>query len=111
MSIQTVPLVQAPNQTFTVQLTVDGKPLTLNLSLNYSAMAGWWQLRVSNAQNVVLVDSIPLITGYYPAANIFAQYGYLKIGSAYVLNTGTSSNDYPGLSDLPNFSLLWGDTA
>lgn len=111
MSTQIVPLVQAPNQTFTIQLIVDGNPLTLNLTLSYSAMSGWWQLSIANAQNVLLVASLPLITGYYPCANILAQYGYLQIGSAYILNTGSSPNDYPGLNDLTNFSLLWGDTA
>lgn len=111
MSAQIVPLTQAPNQTFTVQLTVDGSPLTLSLSLNYSSMSGWWQLQIANAQNTVLISSLPLITGYYPAANMLAQYGYLQIGSAYLLNTGNSMDDYPGFSNLTNFSLLWGDTA
>lgn len=111
MSSQIVPLVQAPNQTFAVQLTVDGQPLTLNLTLSFSAMSGWWQLAVANVQGVVLIASVPLITGYYPAANILAQYGYLKIGSAYILDTGDSPNDYPTQNDLPNFSLLWSDTA
>lgn len=111
MSTQIIPLVQAPNQTFAVQLTVDGAPLTLNLTLSFSAMSGWWQLSVANAQNTVLVSAIPLITGYYPAANLLAQYGYLLIGSAYLLNTGNSADDYPGLNNLVSFSLLWGDTA
>jgi hypothetical protein len=111
VSEQIVPLIQAPNQTFSVQLTVDGAPLTLNLTLAYSAMSGWWQLGISDAQNNTLVASLPLITGWYPAANILAQYGYLKIGSVFMLNTGASSNDYPGLNDLTSFSLLWSDTA
>lgn len=108
---QIVPLTQAPNQTFTVQLIVDGAPLTLNFALTYSAMSGWWQLAVFNAQNAPLIASVPLVTGYYPAANMLAQYGYLQIGSAYLLNTGNSPDDYPGASDLTAFSLLWGDTA
>lgn len=111
MSQQIIPLTQAPNQTFTVQLSVDGNPLTLGLQLNYSAMAGWWQLQVSDVQSNVLLASVPLITGYYPAANILAQYGYLAIGSAYVLNTGNTANDYPGEASLSQFSLLWSDTA
>lgn len=111
MSAQIVPLVQAPNQTLTVQLTVDAKPLTLNLALSYSAMSGWWQLQVSDAQNNLLIASVPLITGWYPAANMLAQYGYLNIGSAYLLNTGNSVSDYPGENDLTSFSLLWSDTA
>lgn len=110
MSAQIVPLVQAPNQTFSVQLTVDGAPLTLNLSLAYSVMSGWWQMQISNVTGTVLLTSVPLITGYYPAANLLAQYGYLSIGSAYLLNTGNSPDDYPGANDLTAFSLLWSDT-
>jgi len=111
MSAQIIPLTLAPNQTFTAQLTVDGAPLTLSFALSYSAMSGWWQLQVYNAQGVLLIASVPLITGYYPAANLLAQYGYLQIGSAYMLNTGNSPDDYPGLNDLTSFSLLWSDTA
>lgn len=111
MSDQIIPLAQAPNQTFTVQLTVDGAPLTLGFALSYSAVSGWWQLRITSAQNAVLIASVPLLTGAYPAANMLAQYGYLAIGSAYLLNTGNNPDDYPGLNDLPSFSLLWGDTA
>ncbi len=111
MSAQLIPLTQNPNQTFTVQLTVDGQPLTLNFNLSYSVMSGWWQLQVSSAQNAVLIASLPLVTGYYPAANMLAQYGYLQIGSAYLLNTGNAASDYPSANNLTSFSLLWGDTA
>ena len=104
---QIVPLTQAPNQTLTVQLTVDGGPLTLNLAFSYSAMSGWWQMQVADAQGNILIASVPLITGYYPAANMLAQYGYLQVGSAYLLNTGNSPDDYPGANDLTAFSLLW----
>lgn len=110
MSAQLIPLTQAPNQTFSVQLTVDGNPLTLNFFLSYSVMSGWWQVQVSSAQNVVLIASVPLITGYYPSANLLAQYGYLAIGSAFILNTGNATSDYPSANNLTNFSLLWGDT-
>lgn len=109
MPSQLIPLVQAPNQSFSVQLSVNGAPLTLNLSLSYSAMSGWWQLAVSDVQGNSLIASVPLVTGYYPGANILAQYGYLNIGSAYILNTGASDNDYPTLEDLTTFSLLWAD--
>lgn len=111
MSAQIVPLTVSPNQTFAVQLTVNGQTLTLNLTLTYVAMSGWWHLQVANAQNIVLVASVPLITGYYPSANILAQYGYLGIGAAYLLNTGNDANDYPGQDDLTNYSLLWSDNA
>ncbi len=108
---QTIPLLNAPNQTFSVQLIVDGAPLTLNLALSWQSMAGYWQLQIADVNNNILVASIPLVTGNYPASNLLAQYGYLAVGSAYLLNTGNSPLDYPDQNSLQLFSLLWGDTA
>jgi Domain of unknown function (DUF6983) len=106
---QVIPLTTAPNQTFSVQLTVNSKPLTLNFSLSYSEMAGYWQLAVSDVNSNLLIASVPLITGWYPAANLLGQYQYLQIGSAYLLNTGNANTDYPGYNNLSQFSLMWGD--
>lgn len=106
---QIVPLATAPNQSFQVQLTVNGLPLTLNIELGYSEMAGYWQMAISDIQGNTLIASIPLITGWYPAANLLGQYQYLRIGSAYLLNTGNATTDYPGPDNLSLFSLLWSD--
>jgi hypothetical protein len=109
MSSQIIPLTTAPNQTFSAQLTVNGSPLTLNFTLSFSEMAGYWQLAVSDVNGNPLIASVPLVTGLYPAANMLAQYQYMNIGSAYLLNTGNAPTDYPGTDDLSQFSLLWGD--
>ena len=111
MANQIVPLTSMPNQSLSVQLTVDGSPLTLNLTLNYSYVSGYWSMTVYSAQGVLLLDSVPMLTGIYPAANMLSQYAYLAIGSAYLLNVGSSDADYPGVNDLgSNFLLAWGDT-
>lgn len=108
---QIVPLSSSPNQSFTVTLQVDGQPLTLNLFIHWSEMAGYWVMSISDTQDELLLDSIPLITGLYPAGNLLAQYGYLLIGSAYILNEGTTNSDYPGRNDLGSgFVLLWDNT-
>lgn len=106
---QIVPLSLAVVQQQTVQLTVNGQPLTLTLSITWSAMAGYWQMSVTDVNGNLLLSSVPLITGSYPAANLLAQYQYLQIGSAYLLNTGTGADDYPGQYDLQQFTLVWGD--
>jgi hypothetical protein len=111
MSSQLIPLIAAPNQTFSAQLTVNGYPLTLNFNLSFSNMAGYWQLAVSDVNGNLLIASVPLVTGLYPAANMLAQYQYMNIGSAYLLNTGNAPTDYPGPDDLSQFSLLWGDNS
>lgn len=111
MSLQVVPL-SSSSQTTTAQLQVDGAPLTLVLTVKWSAMAGYWVMTIYDAQDNLLLDSVPLITGWYPAANLLAQYAYLQIGSAYIINLGVATSDYPGNTDLgAGFILLWGDTA
>ena len=110
MSNQIVPLTSQPNQLFTAQLTVDGEALVLNLGMRWSYMAGYWVLDIYSAQGESLLTGIPVVTGVWPAANLLAQYGYLAIGSAYVLSNG-SQNDYPDDAELgSSFYLLWGDT-
>ena len=109
MSNQIIPLNVAPNQSFSSQLTVNGSPLTLSFRLGYAEMAGYWQLAISDANDNPLIASVPLITGWSPAANLLEQYQYLNIGSAYLLNTGNAGVDYPGPTNLGLFSLLWGD--
>lgn len=109
---QIIPLSSAPDQTFAVTLQVDGAALTLNLRIRWNSMAGYWAMSISNSAGVLLLDSLPLITGWFPAANILAQYGYLKIGSCYILNEeGNSFSDYPGVNDLGSgFQILWDNT-
>ena len=109
MSNQLVPLTLSQAQMFAVQLTVNTQPLTLNLTLTYSPMAGYWHMAVADVNGNALIASVPLITGLYPAANLLAQYQYLQIGSAYLLNTSNTAIDYPGADNLSQFSLLWGD--
>jgi hypothetical protein len=83
----------------------------LNHTIRWSEMAGYWLLSVSDSTGKPLVDSIPLITGWYPGAHLLAQHQYLKIGSAYMLNTGNSKADYPGRQNLgSDFVMCWGDT-
>jgi hypothetical protein len=109
---QIIPLTVSANQTFSVNLTVDGNALTLNLAIRFNSMSGYWVLSIYDQTGNIILDSIPMITGWYPAGNILGQYGYLRIGSAFLLNQGTDNSDYPGTTDLgTGFQLLWGDTA
>lgn len=112
MSDQVVPLDSSANQRFQVSLSVDGKILQLNLAINFSEMGQMWMLSIFDSNNNLILSSIPLITGDWPAANILAQYAYLAIGSAFVVNAGQAAIDYPGAADLGGtFVLVWSDTA
>jgi hypothetical protein len=110
MSLQLINTTNAPNQTLQVSLNVNNAILKLNITLRFNEMAQYWVLGILDQNNNMLVDSIPLLTGTWPAANILQQCQYLGIGSAYIINLGTAVADYPGVNDLgSNFLLIWGD--
>lgn len=109
---QIVPIGTSPNQSTRVSLTVDSKPLTLNLAVSFNASAGWWWLGIADQFGNALVSCVPLVTGDYPSANVLAPYSYMQIGSLYVINQSGSSLDWPDVSTLgTGFVLLWDDTA
>jgi len=138
VSLQQIPLTNSPNQQLTASLTVDGAPLTLNLGINYAEMTGYWLLSITDANNNLLIASVPMICGGYPAANLLKQQRYLGIGSAYLVNasnlapgqggslgygagdygggayggdSGQGGSDYPNSTNLgTDFQLWWGDT-
>lgn len=109
--MQLINLDSTPNQTFQVTLSVDEANLTLRFYLHYNEVAGYWVMTITDPKTgSILIDSVPLVTGEDPVSNILAQYAYLKIGSAYLINVGGVSND-PSEDDLGiNFALFWGDT-
>jgi hypothetical protein len=109
---QIIPLTNAPNQSMGVSLNVDGKVLRLNLSIFYNEMAQYWVLDIADSSNNLLLSSVPLITGSWPAANLLEQQSYLKIGSWFLINLGQVPDDYPNAFELGNnFLLLVDNTA
>ena len=109
---QVIPISTSANQTFNIQVNVDAKVLTLQLAITFSEMAQYWLIAISDASGNLLLSSIPLLTGDCQAANILAQYAYLAIGSAYIINAGQAAIDYPDAVSLgTQFVLVWSDTA
>ena len=112
MSAQIIPLTTSPQQTLQVALPVDGNILRLQLEIYFSEMAQYWIMDISDTSGKLILASLPMITGDWPAANILAQYGYLRIGSAQIINLGQVPDDYPAANELgSDFLLLWDDTA
>lgn len=111
MSQQVLALTNSPNQTVTVTLSVDGAPLTLQLTVSYNEIADYWVIAIADSNGNPIIGDVPLLTGNYPACNILKQYAYLDIGSAYVLNTtGKTLPDYPNSIDLGDWEIVWGNT-
>ena len=74
-------------------------------------MGEYWTMSITDDQTgAVMVDSVPLLSGVYPAANILEQVAYLKIGSAAIIRTNPDLwNENPDEFTLGNgFSLIYG---
>lgn len=109
--LQQIAVTTAPNWQSAVALTVDGATLVLNLAIHYNEVAHYPVLSVSDVNDNLLVDSVPMITGNYPACNILKQQAYLGIGSAYLINvTGTPGGNPDNTNLGTGYLLWWGDS-
>lgn len=109
MAAQLIPVTSNPTQTLQVTISPDGTIISLSLVIRYLEMAGVWSLTIKDAvSGNLILDSIPLICGEFPAANLLSQYIYLGLGSWYCINlSGTTLEDWPGKSSLGgDFGLL-----
>ena len=108
--LKIIPLTTDPNQNLTCTIPINGKNITLSLNIRYNGISGYWTMSVTK-KGALIIDSLPLITGQYPAADILGQYQYLGIGSAVVVPTGTLKTENPDDTNLgADFVLMWGDT-
>jgi hypothetical protein len=108
---QIVPVTNNPNQVFKTTLTVDGQQLTVNVKLSFNSMAGYWVMDILDQNGNELYVGIPVLSGYWPAANLLEQQQYLAVGAIYIINASQSPLDSPNTSSLgSDFILLWGDT-
>jgi len=108
--MQIVQLDPSPGQTFKVTLNVNAAVMTLALALNYNVMAGYWMMTIFDSLGNLLLSNIPMLTGTWPAGNLLQPYGYLRIGSAFLINVSGDPGDYAGPSNLgSDYQLLWDD--
>jgi hypothetical protein len=106
MSLQVIPINSAPGQTFNVAVSINGAVYTFFVILAFNEVAAYWIMSISDANQNLLVQGIPLVTGL----NLLRQYQYLGIGSIYLINTTGVDIDYPNNNDLgSDFHLVWGD--
>ncbi|MDF2791601.1 MAG: hypothetical protein K0S80_4703 [Neobacillus sp.] len=103
-----IPLTTSPNQKFTSTIPVDGKKIKFNFFLRFNTEAKYWVLDIFNSKNDSLIVSVNLVCG----SNLLEQYGYLNIGSAYIVKIdSTLTGDRPDEYNLgTDFQLIWSDT-
>jgi hypothetical protein len=107
MASQKISLDNGPNQTWAVSVDINGGISKFFCELNYNELALYWTMDIADQNQVPLLSGIPLVTGL----NILAQFGYMEIGSIYILNSsGVASPNYPNDTDLgTDFVMVWAD--
>lgn len=112
-----LPITAGANQTITSTLPVNGGNVTLTFEFTWNAPGGYWFMSITDDNNNLLLDAVPVITGKYPAANILGPYQYLGIGSAYLVPADSSLPDNPDFNSLgtststgSTFFLIWSDS-
>jgi hypothetical protein len=107
---QVIPLDAAPNQTWSAVVDISGGLQTFVCVLRYNDVAGYWVLTISDSNNQLLLDSVPLVGGFFPAGNLLGQFAYLNIGSLYLMNISGRNADHPDATSLgSDFILVWSD--
>jgi hypothetical protein len=111
-----IPLTSEPDQRLRVTIPIDGKNVTLRLRCRYNSIASCWMMTISDDTGNVLLDSLPLLPGDYPAGDLLRPHRYLGLGSACLVNAGaqpTFPSDGPTSATLGSggWQLIWGSTA
>ena len=101
-----VPMQAIPNHSFSAVVPIDGGNVNLRFRLMYNELANYWIADISKDDAVVLAG-LPLV----PAQNILEQFGYLGIGSAYIIPRSEAQEQWPSLGTLSaDWYVVWGDT-
>lgn len=111
MADKIIPLTTDPDQFFTCSLPIDNNNVTLSFRLRYNTVAEYWVITIADVYGNPIIDSLPILDGRYPSANLLGQYKYLNIGSVYIAKNGKVDGDRPNDTNLGSeFLLVWGDT-
>jgi hypothetical protein len=111
MAWNIIPLDPDPDQEFYVVVEVGRQNIALIIRLRYNTEGECWFMSIKNPRDgKLLLDSAPLVTGEYPAADMLRQYQYLGLGSAMIIpTTNVPPTEIPDLSNLgTEFVLVWG---
>lgn len=109
--MKVIPLLPRPNQIFTSNIPVDSQNIALKFKLFYNTEANYWVLTISDVNDNILIDSLPIFADRYPEGNLLEQYKYLRIGSLYVVTVSDTLEDIPNSENLGiEHLLVWGDT-
>lgn len=109
---QIIPTPESLNERQTVTVEVDGIKRRLQLRFRYFETLSIWHMSIYNPDTgACMAESIPVLSGLYPAADLLGPYGSLGIGSACIMPLVKSpTTENPSKTNFgTEFALVWGD--
>ena len=106
MSYSVIPLTNAPDTTRDFKITIGTENKHIKLVLRYLDRFDVWIADIYDyPTDIPLVNCVPFVTG----ENFLAQYRYLGVGEAYIVNQYPTDLEQPDNKTLGNtFLLVWG---
>ena len=106
MSYNVIPLTNVPDSTQDFKITIGDENKHIKLVLRYLDRFNVWIADIIDyPTDIPLVNCVPFVTG----ENFLAQYRYLGIGEAYIVNQYPTDLMHPDNKTLGNtFLLVWG---
>lgn len=106
-----IPLTNAPNQTFSCKVPVDGQNLNFKFAFSYNEVGGFWSMSLADySTEKDLLTNVSLLSTKGASANILQFYRHLGIGSAYVVKLSDDAKPLSADNLGTDYCLLWGDT-
>lgn len=99
-------------QIFTLGVEPDGFAIRARVELRYLNETKHWYLSIFNAASgEAICRYVPVIASYGQLIDLMGPFHYKHIGSIYCIPvTRQPSSLNPGLDNLAEFELVWGDT-
>jgi len=99
-------------QVRTMVVTPDNTPIRANVEIRYLNEPGLWYLSIFDAATgESKCRYVPIIASYNERNDLMAPFRHKNIGSIYCVPTvANPSSQDPGLDNLGEFALVWGDS-
>jgi len=109
---QIIPAPSSLNERKTITIEADSVKHTLQLRFRFMETLSLWHMSIYDPKTgSCMAESIPLLSGLYPAADLLGPFGSLGIGSACIIplvKVPTTAN--PSKSNFgTEYVLVWGD--
>lgn len=82
---------------------IDLASTTYSIYLFWNVAVSCWMINLNDASGNPIIQGIPLVTG----ADLLAQYSYMNLGGALIVQTDFATDDIPTLSNLGAESHLY----